>query len=69
MFIFILTKIILFIKLDWTAFIIKGVFKDVKNVTINESEKLIVDDFNYIKFIAKLIRDYENSTNKVYYNV
>ena len=53
-----------FIKFNWTAFIIDGVFKDIKNVTINESEPIVIDDIKYVKFVSKLIKDYQESKDK-----
>ena len=41
-------------KFDWKGFIIDGVFKDVKNVTVDETELVIIEDFEFLQFIADL---------------
>ncbi len=35
-------------------------------MTVTENESIIVDDTNYLRFITKLIKDYEQSNKKVY---
>ncbi|RNA08869.1 membrane metallo-endopeptidase-like 1, partial [Brachionus plicatilis] len=40
---------------NWREYIIEGIFSEVNNVTINDTEPIIVDDFEYLSFISDFI--------------
>ncbi|CAF0711928.1 unnamed protein product [Brachionus calyciflorus] len=50
-------------KFDWKGFIIDGIFNEIKNVTIDQNEPIVVEDFRYLQFISDLI-DKVDSTYK-----
>jgi hypothetical protein len=45
---------------------VNGVMKGTKNVTVDEKEPLIVEDFEYLEFMANVY--YEMEFNKAYEN-
>lgn len=53
-----------FFKFNWREYIIEGIFSEIKNVSINETESIIVDDFEYLSFISEFINQADISYKK-----
>jgi hypothetical protein len=53
-----------FFQFEWEEYIVKGMFRNVKNVTVTKDEIILVDDLEYFDKALPLYKQYTETKKK-----